>query len=247
MARREQPGIGRPIGLSISTALGRGIWQLGRGPGLVPPGAPTAVSAVAGNAQAVVSFTAPASVGGGPITSYTATSSPGGLTATGAASPLTVTGLTNATPYTFTVTASNGATGPASVASAAVTPSALVLALTNRTVNRTTNRMPTDPEVGGLSLYRNGTVTVSGASSIYGATITGEWVASGATSTIGDGYDMRVTLISGTYDSNGITPGSWLQITTSRNGMLQSAGSFLVEVRPTGGGANVLSATITVA
>jgi len=89
----------------------------------VPPGAPTGVTATAGNAQATVSFTAPASSGGAAITSYTATSSPGGLTATGAASPLTVTGLTNGTSYTFTVTASNGSTGPASAASGAVVPS----------------------------------------------------------------------------------------------------------------------------
>lgn len=93
-------------------------------PSIDPPGAPTGVVATAGNAQASVAFVAPASVGGAPITSYTATSSPGGLTATGAASPLTVTGLTNATAYTFTVTAFNGSTGPASAASAAVTPSA---------------------------------------------------------------------------------------------------------------------------
>ncbi len=35
------------------------------------PGAPTAVSATAGNASAAVSFTAPASDGGSPITGYT--------------------------------------------------------------------------------------------------------------------------------------------------------------------------------
>ena len=41
------------------------------------PGAPTGVSAVAGDAQATVSFSAPVSNGGSPITSYTVTSSPG--------------------------------------------------------------------------------------------------------------------------------------------------------------------------
>jgi len=86
------------------------------------PNAPTAVAAVAGNAQAQVSFTAPAA-NGSPITSYTVTSNPGGLTATGTASPLTVNGLTNGTAYTFTVTATNAVgTGPASTASASVTP-----------------------------------------------------------------------------------------------------------------------------
>ncbi len=88
------------------------------------PGAPTGVSATAGNAQATISFTAPASDGGAPITSYTVTSSPGGITATGASSPITVTGLTNGTAYTFTVTATNSeGTSAASTPSAAVTPS----------------------------------------------------------------------------------------------------------------------------
>jgi hypothetical protein len=87
------------------------------------PGAPTGVSAVAGNAQAVVSFTVPASTGGATISSYTVTSSPSGFMASGSSSPLTVTGLTNGTAYIFTVTATNSVgTGSASSASTAVTP-----------------------------------------------------------------------------------------------------------------------------
>lgn len=89
------------------------------------PGAPTSVTATGGNTQATVTFTAPAITGGVAITSYTATSSPGGFTASGSASPLTVTGLTNGTAYTFTVTATNSVgTGPASAASNSVTPAA---------------------------------------------------------------------------------------------------------------------------
>ena len=91
------------------------------------PGAPTSVSALAGNTQATVSFTAPVNNGGTPITGYTVTSSPGSFTATGASSPLTVTGLTNGTSYTFTVVATNivGNSTPSS-ASSAVTPSPTV-------------------------------------------------------------------------------------------------------------------------
>jgi hypothetical protein len=90
------------------------------------PGAPTGVNATAGDAQATVSWTAP-SDGGSPITSYTVTASPGGTMSTvdGSTSSATVTGLTNGTSYTFTVTATNAVgPGPASAASNTVTPSA---------------------------------------------------------------------------------------------------------------------------
>ncbi|WP_345874483.1 Ig-like domain-containing protein [Shewanella algae] len=91
----------------------------------VAPGAPTSVNAVASDASATVSFSAPASTGGAAISSYTVTSSPGGITASGAGSPLTVSGLSNGTDYSFTVSASNTAgTGPASSLSNTVTPKA---------------------------------------------------------------------------------------------------------------------------
>ncbi|WP_186458281.1 fibronectin type III domain-containing protein [Neorhizobium alkalisoli] len=87
------------------------------------PDAPTGATATAGDEQASVAFTAPSNNGDATITSYTVTSNPGGLTATGAASPLVVNGLTNGTSYTFTVTAKNSVgTGTASSASRAVTP-----------------------------------------------------------------------------------------------------------------------------
>lgn len=76
-----------------------------------------------GNGQATVTFTAPANDGGSAITSYMVTSNPEDITATGTASPITVTGLTNGTSYTFAVTATNSVgTGPASAASNSVIP-----------------------------------------------------------------------------------------------------------------------------
>jgi len=95
-------------------------------PGNVPD-APTSVFATATDTSAVISFTTPASDGGSPITSYTVTSSPGGLTATGSTSPITVSGLTDGVTYTFTVTATNSVgTSAASSPSNSVVPTAFV-------------------------------------------------------------------------------------------------------------------------
>ena len=90
----------------------------------IVPNSPTSVVATAGNTKASVAFIAPASNGGSAIVDYTATSSPGGLTVTGTSSPLTVTGLTNGTAYSFTVTARNTVGSSSGGASSAVTPHA---------------------------------------------------------------------------------------------------------------------------
>ena len=85
------------------------------------PQAPTIGTATGGNASATVTYTANAT-GGKAVSAYTATSSPGSLTGTGT-SPITVSGLTNGTAYTFTVTATNAnGTSTASAASNSVTP-----------------------------------------------------------------------------------------------------------------------------
>ena len=90
--------------------------------GLNAPDAPTGVSGSAGGGQVSVSFTAPSDVGGSAITGYVATSNDG-IGASGSSSPITVTGLTNGTSYTFNVWAINafGYSAP-SDASGSVTP-----------------------------------------------------------------------------------------------------------------------------
>jgi hypothetical protein len=85
------------------------------------PAAPTIGTATAGSQAADVAFTPAGS--GAPASSYVVTSSPGGLTATGASSPIQIGGLTSGTAYTFTVRGQNpGGLGAASAASNSVTP-----------------------------------------------------------------------------------------------------------------------------
>ncbi|WP_343891623.1 carboxypeptidase regulatory-like domain-containing protein [Agromyces luteolus] len=89
------------------------------------PGPPTGVVAVAGDRAAEVSWAAPADDGGSPITGYTVTASPGGVTATAGAGATSVMvgGLVNGTAYTFVVKATNAVgDSSASAPSAPVTP-----------------------------------------------------------------------------------------------------------------------------
>lgn len=118
---------------SPDTTTSKGVWTLmqqlqAAGGSVWPakPDAPTIGTATATGVSGAISvtFTAPAYAGyPATITGYTVTSSPGGFTGTGSASPITVSGLTNGTSYTFTVTATNATgTGPASAASNSATP-----------------------------------------------------------------------------------------------------------------------------
>ena len=185
------------------------------------PGAPTIGTATAGNAQATVTFTAPASSGGSAITGYTVTSTPGGFTATGAASPLTVTGLANSTAYTFTVTATNGVgTSTSSAASNSVTPAVPTL--------------PGAPTIGTATAGNaQATVTFtapasSGGSAITGYTVTstpGGFTTTGAASPLtvtglanSTAYTFTVTATNGvgtstsSAPSNSVTPSSLLSL-----------------------------------
>lgn len=90
------------------------------------PGAPTIGTATAtSSTTATVTYTAPANNGGLPITSYTATSSPGGITGTlgqAGSGVITINGLTAGTSYTFTVYATNAkGNSPSSAASNSIT------------------------------------------------------------------------------------------------------------------------------
>src|SRR3569623_1558890 len=176
------------------------------------PGAPTIGSATAGDAQASISFSAPASNGGATITGYTVTSSPDGLTGTGASSPVAVTGLTNGTAYTFTVTATNSAgTGSASSASNSVTPKG---SQTITFANPGAQNFGTTPT---LTATATSGLTVSLTSSTTGVcTITSggalTFVSTG-TCTIsadhaGNSSNLAATTVSPSFSVNAVVPGA---------------------------------------
>ena len=128
--------------------------------------APTGVSASAGNAEAEVSWSAPASTGSAPITGYTVSSTPGGFVcSTTGSKNCAVTGLVNGTPYSFVVLATTASgKGAPSVPSNTVTPTAPV---------------PSAPQ-GVSAKSGNGQVKVSWSAPTVtsGSTITGYSVTS---------------------------------------------------------------------
>ena len=132
-----------------------------------PPGPPTGVVAVPGNSQATVTFVAPTSNGGSPITGYTVTSSPAGGVDTQAGMiglSHVVTNLVNGTAYTFTVRATNAVgTGAPSAPSTPVTPADVPGAPTG---------------VVAIGWHRSATVAFAAPASNGGSLITGYTVTS---------------------------------------------------------------------
>ncbi|QXW19640.1 autotransporter domain-containing protein [Comamonas aquatica] len=213
---------------------------------LAVPSAPSAVSAVAGNGQVSVAFTAPASNGGTNITGYTVTSNPGGFTGTGTASPIIVTGLANGTAYTFTVTATNSqGTGSASAASAAVTPKAAQTITFNNPGAQNFGTTPT------LSASSTSNLTVSLTSSTTGVcTITSGGTltfVSAGTCTInadqaGNAAYLAATQVSQSFTVNPVIPGA-PTIGTATAGDRQASVSFTAPA--SNGGASITGYTVT--
>lgn len=117
----SQPGNGT---VAAATDVTQSFTVAPAGPVVIVPSAPTGLTTGLGDAAVKVTWVAPTSNGGAPISGYTVTAAPGGKTCTTTGALFcTVTGLTNGKSYSFTVTATNSAgTSAPSAATAPVTP-----------------------------------------------------------------------------------------------------------------------------
>ena len=220
------------------------------------PDAPTIGVATPDNAKASVAFTAPTSDGGATISGYTVTSTPGSYTGTGKTSPIVVTGLTNGTPYTFTVTATNsGGTSLASSASTAVTPVTVPDAPTSVSGVRGNTKVTvsfTAPAFNGgtaITGYKVASDPAGGVDSSAGTTLLSHEVT-GLTN--GTAYTFKVTATNAVGDgtpstsSVAVTPATFPgapTIGSATGGNAKTSVSFTAPV--SNGGATITSYKVT--
>ena len=165
------------------------------------------------NGQAIVSVVATPTTGG-PITSFKVTSNPGALTSTGP-SPVTISGLSAGTTYTYTAQSANAyATGPtSSSASSAVTATTVPQAPTIGTVTDggtgTTVSIPfTAGATGGKSI--TGYSIVSSPATTTQTTSSSPYTFTGLTAGTSYTFTVTATNANGTSTassaSNSVTP-----------------------------------------
>src|SRR5215217_78034 len=177
------------------------------------PQEPTAVTAVAHDASADVTWTAPATTGGTAITSYVVTSSPGGKTAivNAPATTATVTGLTNGTAYTFTVVAQN-AQGDSGVSapSASIMPAAVLTAISVTPAAPSIAR-GTDQQFTATGLYSDATTADLTGTVAWEAGDAG--IATVGASGLAQGLSVGTTTVSATL--NGVVGSANLSVTAT--------------------------------
>ncbi len=145
------------------------------------PHAPTIGSANASNASATVTFTPAYHIGLSPLTGFTAISPNGGgiiRTCTTPCTSINVTGLTNGTAYTFTITANNAqGSSSASAPSNSVTPLGTQSITFGSPPSITVGGTGTVTATGGASgqpvVFTSTTTSICTVGGVNGATLTG--------------------------------------------------------------------------
>lgn len=155
---------------------------------------------------------------GASATNYTVTSSPGGITATGNTSPITVNGLTPSTTYTFTATATGAqGTSPATpVSSSITTPSAYRLEQTF--TNSGTFTVPSGVSKIAVFATGGGNGGSNGGPSIVGYFHLGAYYGAGS-----GGAGGRSSSVS-SFTEFDVTPGNTYTVTIGAGGNAGSTG-----------------------
>jgi Galactose oxidase-like, Early set domain/Fibronectin type III domain/Glyoxal oxidase N-terminus len=234
-------------------------------PTLSAPAAPTGVSAAPGNASATVSWTAP-SDGGSPITSYTVTPYVGSTAQTpttvdGNATSTPISGLTNGTTYTFTVTATNSVgTSPPSSPSNSVTPGAVTApgfvqsAAAHATSVSTLSVTPTSPISAGnrivveAGVWSSGSATAKSVTDSAGNTYTELLHFKASDNTELSVWSAPVTAGGGTKPSITVTPTAKADVGAAAleySGTSSVADATVMDQSKTGSGKTSGAATVS--
>ncbi|WP_061783251.1 Ig-like domain-containing protein [Shewanella putrefaciens] len=245
LAAAEDWAAGADAAVSVADLTGNGITVSNA---ISVPDAPTIGLAIAGEGQVSVAFTPPGNNGGSAITGYTVTSNPGGITGTGAGSPITVTGLTNGIAYTFTVIATNAAGNSiASAASNAVIPKGNQTITFNNpgALNFGTTPTLTATSSAGAGYAVSFSSATAGVCTITtGGTLT--FVTSGSCTIDadqpGDAAVNAATTVSQTFMVNAVVPGA-PTIGTATAGNTQATVAFTAPTNT--GGTTITGYTVT--
>jgi len=182
------------------------------------PSAPTITSVTSNNGSVTITFTEGLSDGGSPITAYTVTSSDEHSVTSNSSSDrtLVVSNLTNGTPYTFTITATNSnGTSADSAPSESVTPARVpyaptdIVAIAGNEQAIISFQAPSDN--GGSVITRYTAISNSGAHSNYiEQEGSGQITVTGLTNGVGYTFHVIATNSVGegssSIDSNVVTP-----------------------------------------
>lgn len=213
------------------------------------PLAPTIGTATVSGLTASVPFTGPTDFGDAAISSYTATSNPGGITGSNASSPISVSGLTANTSYTFTVTATNSyGTSNASSASNSITTATTPGAPTSVTVS--------DPGTDGYALVSWTAPASNGGSAItdyavqYSSNSGSSWTTfsdgtSTSTSATVTGLTLDTAYIFRVAAVNAVGTGSYSTASSSFTPVAHDPGSLVPLQVITVGSSGAASVTFT--